>query len=271
MARKTSAVALYCVLAYAITWLGVSPLVARGLGLYGGRLPEWWHALGAAGPVTAALLTARMAGGRDGLHRWLAGVKRYRIGTRWWLVAVGSPVALLVGATLVAWAVTGAWPGAGLASTSASPSVWTGLLVVSFAYGLGEEPGWRGFLLPTLMERHSARKATLFVAVIWAAWHIPFFAYRFDFEGPATVVGFFTAMLAGAYWLTFLYLRSGGSVPAVAVWHLVWDVVNMVAAQMSDLVVGVLNALMMVLGFAVLFLHDPWARGAPDSAPATPR
>jgi membrane protease YdiL (CAAX protease family) len=256
------------VLAYAITWLGVSPLVARGMGLYAGAFPAWWHALGAVGPLAAALLAARLAEGREGFGAWLARLTRYRIPVRWWLVAVGSPVALLGTAVLVAWAVTGTWPGATLSAASATdPGLWTGLLVVSLAYGVGEEPGWRGFLLPALMERRSPRTATFFVAVIWAAWHIPFFTYRFDFEGPGTVVGFFVAMLAGAYWLSFLYLRTGGSVPAVAAWHVMWDVVNLVGGEMSNLVVGLLNASMMVLGFAVLFAHEPWSAAAGDHTP----
>lgn len=269
MHRKTAAVVWYCVLAYAITWLGVSPLVARGLGLYDGAFPEWWHALGAAGPVVAAFLAAGIGGGRAGRRRWLSALTRWRISGGWWGVAVGSPVALLIAAVLAAWAVTGEWPGHALSTASAAgPASWTGLAVVSLAYGLGEEPGWRGFLLPTLMERHTPRVATFFVAVIWAVWHAPFFAYRFDFDGPGTVVGFFIAMLAGAYWLSFLYIRTGGSVPAVAAWHVMWDVVNLVGAEMSSLVVAMLNALMMVLGFAVVFLREPWADSRPDSGRA---
>ncbi|MGD8729052.1 MAG: CPBP family intramembrane metalloprotease [Gemmatimonadota bacterium] len=267
MHRKTSVVVWFCVFAYAITWVAVSPLVARGLGLYEGAFPAWWHALGAVGPVAAAFLAARIGGGAR-LQRWLAGVTRWRISGGWWAVAVGSPIALLTAAVLVAWTVTGDWPGGTLSSGAGTdPALWAGLLVVSLAYGLGEEPGWRGFLLPTLMERHTPRVATFFVAAIWAAWHAPFFAYRFDFDGPGTVVGFFIAMLAGAYWLSFLYIRTGGSVPAVAAWHVMWDVVNLVGAEMSSLVVAMLNALMMVLGFAVVFLRGPWTAGRSEIRP----
>ena len=37
-----------------------------------------------------------------------------------------------------------------------------------------EEVGWRGWLLPNLMNRMSVRRAIVLSAVIWAFWHTPF-------------------------------------------------------------------------------------------------
>lgn len=258
-ARGSGAVVLYCGLAYAITWLAVSPLVAQALGLGAGpRVPAWWHALGAAGPVGAAFITARAAGGREVFRSWTGALTRVRIPVRWWVIGVGSPLVLWAIGVLTAGVVTGQWSAAELLEGAVSePSWWLGVGLVSLAYGLGEEPGWRGYLLPRLLERYSPRLATLLLATVWAGWHLPFFTYRYDFEGPVTFIGFFIALLAGAYWLTFLYRRTGGSVPAVAVWHLMWNVVNFVGAEMSDLVVGAMNGAMMVLGFGVAWVGLP--------------
>lgn len=41
--------------------------------------------------------------------------------------------------------------------------------------GLGEESGWRGWLLPTLAGRTSVLGASLVVAAIWITWHVPAF------------------------------------------------------------------------------------------------
>ena len=129
------------------------------------------------------------------------------------------------------------------------------LLVGSLAYGLGEEPGWRGWLQPYLQARHSPFKATLLLAPIWAAWHAPFFFYRFEFEGAVTVVGFFIGLLAGAFWLAFLY-NSTKSVKVVALWHVLWNVANISLAAISSTAVGVLNALMMILGFGIAAMYS---------------
>jgi membrane protease YdiL (CAAX protease family) len=264
MRAPTTGVALYGALAYAITWVAVSPLVAQALGLREGGVPAGWHVVGALGPVGAAFLTAWITEKRNGLRTLVARVTRYRIPIGWWAIAAGSPLALAALAVIVARVVQGEWPTVPLFTGPAMRrSWWVGLLAVSVAYGLGEEPGWRGFLLPRLMRRRSARAATLWVAVIWSAWHIPFFAYRYDFAGLPTVLGFFTAMFAGACWLTFLYLSTDRSVPAVATWHVLWNVVNLVGAEMSDLVVGVLNVTIIVLGFGVLLTTGPGMRWPP--------
>ncbi len=40
-------------------------------------------------------------------------------------------------------------------------------------FAVGEEVGWRGYLLDKLMERNSLEKSLLFVGFIWAIWHAP--------------------------------------------------------------------------------------------------
>jgi membrane protease YdiL (CAAX protease family) len=45
--------------------------------------------------------------------------------------------------------------------------------VMTLIPGFGEEFGWRGYMLPRLARRYSARKALLVHALIWWAWHLP--------------------------------------------------------------------------------------------------
>lgn len=53
------------------------------------------------------------------------------------------------------------------------------ILLVSFAHNfllggsLGEEIGWRGFLLPQLLKRNNPLVASLILGIIWAFWHLP--------------------------------------------------------------------------------------------------
>lgn len=52
---------------------------------------------------------------------------------------------------------------------------------------LGEELGWRGYLLPKLLKRYSPRTAVLLTGVIWGIWHAPMIAlghnYGLDYLG----------------------------------------------------------------------------------------
>ena len=46
-------------------------------------------------------------------------------------------------------------------------------LIPSIASALGEEIGWRGFLVPELAKQMSFTKLSLLSGIIWAAWHAP--------------------------------------------------------------------------------------------------
>ncbi|WP_313893923.1 CPBP family intramembrane glutamic endopeptidase [Psychrobacillus sp.] len=57
------------------------------------------------------------------------------------------------------------------------PASWTSLLIL-FGYNLilgplGEELGWRGFVLNELQKRFSPLKSAIFVGLAWGFWHTP--------------------------------------------------------------------------------------------------
>ena len=48
---------------------------------------------------------------------------------------------------------------------------------------IGEEIGWRGFMLPALRERFGDVKTLFVTGLIWAAWHLPLLAFGDYMEG----------------------------------------------------------------------------------------
>jgi membrane protease YdiL (CAAX protease family) len=84
------------------------------------------------------------------------------------LVLQVAIVALAVGAQL--WAT-----GKGLNSVLLlSPSALLTTFVVTATGGaMGEELGWRGYLLKELHKRHSLFMSGLLVGIVWGFWHIP--------------------------------------------------------------------------------------------------
>ena len=60
----------------------------------------------------------------------------------------------------------------------------TGGLVLNLSTALGEEIGWRGFLVPELAKRMSFTKTSLVSGVIWAAWHAPLVLFSDYSSGP---------------------------------------------------------------------------------------
>lgn len=90
-------------------------------------------------------------------------------------------------------------------------------VISSTARALGEEIGWRGFLLPRLVRQFGFTLGCLVSGCIWAAWHYPALLFA-DYNAgtrPAFALTCFTLMvIADAYILGWLRLKSGSLWPA---------------------------------------------------------
>lgn len=119
------------------------------------------------GPATAAFIVARAAGGGAGVRALWSSITRWRVHPAWYAAAVVLP---LVGLGLghVVFVVAGNEP-------LAIPGTIDPILLVLFVLVIGEEIGWRGFLLPGLLKDRSPIVATAIVAVAWALWHSPLY------------------------------------------------------------------------------------------------
>jgi len=216
----------YLVLAYGWTWITVLPLLLQKRGLAEFGLPEAWEAVGAFGPLVAAWLVMRRAGQLPAFHARITGSPdRAALA-----VGLGSPFLFLV----LALALGGPWPGVSQLTGSELGTVrglLDLLLVASLLQSLGEEPGWRGFLLPALRERHGPLAATLLLFPAWLFWHLPFFLSRPDF-GLAQFAGFSLGILSAAVWFTWLWERSRSIWLAVA-FHALLNVTRGVALALS--------------------------------------
>jgi len=127
------------------------------------------------GVSIAAIAVATLIDGRREVGPLLRRVTVWRVGVRWYVVALLGPIVLLAAAASV-----NVMAGARVA-TEGSLVDWLelgrlfGVQVVGVLAGAWEELGWRGFALPRLLKRVSPLAASLGVGALWAAWHIPLF------------------------------------------------------------------------------------------------
>lgn len=182
------------------------------------------HYLGACGPIVAATIVTAISFGSTGIGQLWRRITRWHVALRWYLIALFGPLALYVVSAVGVDLYNGSWPDFSLFGRSDEfPTV--GLLgmwlIQTLTFGIGEEAGWRGFMLPHLQTKHSALVATLLLSVFWAFWHIPAFFYRSGYSsmGPGDIVGWFFSLLTGAVLLTWLYNSSKGSILIVALFH----------------------------------------------------
>jgi len=147
----------YVVLAYALS-------IALGLLL---NVSMLFGLIALFGPALAAFVVSRMSRGRAGTTELMAVTTRWRVPPGWYLAAIGLPLAGFAVGYLI-YLVGGNAP-------LAVPGAVEPILFVLFFLVIGEEIGWRGFLLNGLLRRHSPLFATLIVAIVWAFWHSPLY------------------------------------------------------------------------------------------------
>lgn len=158
----------YFSLTFAISWGGF--LAALGVdGLVTTRWQDADHVLGAimamlAGPTVAALLVTGLVDGRAGYRVLLARLRRWRVGRRWYALAL-LPAPLISAGVVLALAIPA--------------PLFTGDRTAVVLSGLGaavttllEEIGWTGFAVPRLRRRYSVVKTGVIVGLVWGGWHL---------------------------------------------------------------------------------------------------
>jgi membrane protease YdiL (CAAX protease family) len=124
--------------------------------------------LASLGPTVAAIVTDRLAHGS---------FRVFRFNVSWARTLAASVIGILL--IMVAYTILPAT--AVVDSSKLNWSVLVSTSVYNYSTLLGgplfEEPGWRGFVLPRLESRLSPVSSSLFLGVVWTAWHIPMFFY----------------------------------------------------------------------------------------------
>ncbi|MGS2739520.1 CPBP family intramembrane glutamic endopeptidase [Sinomicrobium sp. M5D2P17] len=88
----------------------------------------------------------------------------------------------------------------------------------SAANAMGEEIGWRGYLVPELYARYGFTKTSLISGFIWAVWHLPILLFA-DYNSGTPVwyamICFFVLVLSAGFIFTWYRMKSGSLWTAV--------------------------------------------------------
>jgi len=172
----------YFALAFAISWAGVMAVIGSGLipapPAEAQRLFPFIYLAMLIGPPAAGVSMTGLTSGRAGLRDYLGRLINWRLGARWYALAlVTAP--LMLALTLLALAP---WSRDFLpAFRSSDPrgplqagSVF-GFLTLAVLVGIGagffEELGWTGFAIPSLRSHFGVDATGLIVGLLWGAWH----------------------------------------------------------------------------------------------------
>jgi len=84
---------------------------------------------------------------------------------------------------------------------------------------LGEELGWRGFLLPELLKKWNPVVASLFIGLVWFLWHIPLYAADGKDLTSMFLIKYFVTIQAHSVFFTFLFLKRSKNVLLAVLLH----------------------------------------------------
>lgn len=240
---------------------------------------SWWSvpfsdgAIIPQGPAIAALLVLVLTRGRPGIRDVFRRMTSWQGGWIWLVIAPGLVILYLLPAFGLNLALGGV-----VSNTEHLESIGPTILTLVLLGGWWEEPGWSGFALPLLQDRHSRRpfgllQASLIVGLIRAGWHLPLVI--------SGAIPWFDAILfsiAFQFLITWLFNRTGGSVLMPMLFHFTSNVVG--GAMVVPLFSGADQDRFYVLFVAiawtlalVLNWRNGWSMGRPprqleDASPA---
>jgi membrane protease YdiL (CAAX protease family) len=219
--------ALYFILAFALTWAVLIPTVVY--------IPEEsqipFIIVAAFGPFGAALITIWTHWGWSGVSGWLRGIFTARAPITLYLAGAVLLPALIGVLHYGLYRMLGGEPALATAEPLLLYPIY--LILTALLTGGNEEPGWRGFALPALLQRFHPVVAALILGVIHSAWHLPLMSsydtsfgwYVFNLV-PLTVI------------LNWVYLKSRYNVIPVMLLHAATNVIGTFAPTPTDVLGG---------------------------------
>lgn len=256
--RSTQAIVAFIALAFAWSW---------DLGLLAQLLLDRWTALGMIltilsgfGPSIAGLAVVAFCSTRPEFRNWMRRSLNWQVGWRWYATAFCMPPAVMLLALGIHRTLGGTVPV--LPAAGQTPMAIANFgLVLLIGGPLGEEFGWRGFLMPALSARKGWREASLIIGVVWGLWHLPLFFVAGTAQSLMPAPIFLINILAGSVVFGWLFERTQASVLPALVLHTslnAWaGILGIVptAATMQPYVL--VTGLLVLIACALILTSDP--------------
>jgi membrane protease YdiL (CAAX protease family) len=134
------------------------------------------------GPSVAGILLTVLASGRRGLGELLSRLLRWRVGARWYAVAL-LIAPLSATAVLLALSLLSPEFLPGIVTSDDKAALLLMGIVGGLTVGFFEELGWTGFAVPRMRQRYGVVTTGLIVGLLWGAWHFIMFWERDSFSG----------------------------------------------------------------------------------------
>ncbi|MEM1513436.1 MAG: type II CAAX endopeptidase family protein [Candidatus Thermoplasmatota archaeon] len=113
---------------------------------------------------------------------------------------------------------------------------------------LAEEFGWRGYALDTLQARYSAFISSVFLGIIWGAWHLPlFFMKEQDIYHNIPIPFFIFGTVLLSILFTWIYNNTGRSILAVLIFHTMSNLSHFIFPAMATSFGGLYSVIINII------------------------
>jgi uncharacterized protein len=181
----------------------------------------------------------------------LASLLAWKLPVQWWLLALFLPASWMLLGVGVTW-IKGEpidSVSAGLPALSWALFVLRSIVFTALVVAVGEEAGWRGWMLPELQKRFSPLLSSILLGIVWGLWHFPLFINGQYDQEPVLVFAKAGACAFLAILFTWLYNRSGGSLLLAVVLHTALNNTPRLIPATDAMAIGMLAA---VVGAVIL-------------------
>jgi membrane protease YdiL (CAAX protease family) len=212
---------IFLTLAFAVPWAGWITAAILAARHYNSSLLTWLFYCGDFCAI-AGIIATFIDGGWRAVRALARSCFRWKVSPGWWIYALFLPCAWSATALLV-WGITHG--GVGPVRILQVLSLFApARFIQSFSTGpLGEEAGWRGFLLPRLVQRYTPLTASLLLGLIWSFWHVPLY-YSTMIALPAVALRFFISTTCISVLIAILFFRARRSLLLTMLLHYTYNV-----------------------------------------------
>jgi membrane protease YdiL (CAAX protease family) len=215
----------FVAITYGISWICWLPII-KFIPLNLSESPKFvifFFVIGVYSPTISAILCSAVIGGWPTVKALIKKYILWRVGILWYIAAIlFFPLVYVL--SLFSYKIS--FISIGSIQYGVLPIIPVLIFVSIFLGPLGEELGWRGFLLPFLERKYGVIKGSIVIGITWTFWHAPLFWAKSGtaISGyPVTFlsVTIYLLFITGASFIfTWLYSHTNGSILLSILLHL---------------------------------------------------
>lgn len=182
------------------------------------------------GPCLGAVIVIRVKNSSIGLRNLFHRMVQWRVKWYWYLFIMSYPIVLHLSIAGIDFFVKGTpiifFQAEGVPAGNILLTLLALIILQIFQRGIGEETGWRGFLLPQLQTNYSMVKSSVILGLIWGLWHF----HPANFKSLISVTGIFVFgnIFLTAFIFTWLSKKTNNSLFMAILFHVMLNIMEFV-------------------------------------------